>query len=159
MQGDIIDFDITGVYDREITLSHIFTPGPSPIPGVTFTPSIPGSGYSLFISHFHLEPQTNYLGNMKLILTASNGRTTECIINFDLVLPVEMTSFYSSVHGNDVTLNWTTGSESNNARFEIERTSGGSQNWNVIGIVPGSGTSSIIISENVPKENYMLTKK
>lgn len=140
--GDIIDFDITGVYDHDFILSQEFTPGPSPIPGVTFTPSIPGAGNSIFISHFHLEPQTNYLGNMKLLITASNGLTSECIINFDLILPVEMTSFYSSVNGNDITLNWITGSESNNSRFEIERTSGSSQNWNVIGTVPGSGTSS-----------------
>lgn len=142
MEGDIIDFDITGVYDHDFILSQEFTPGPSPIPGVTFTPSIPGAGNRIFISHFHLEPQTNYLGNMKLLLTASNGLTSECIINFDLVLPVEMTSFFSIVNGNNVTLNWTTGSENNNSRFEIYRTSGSTQNWNVIGTVPGSGTSS-----------------
>ncbi len=142
MEGDIIDFDITGVYDHDFILSQEFTPGPSPIPGVTFNPSIPGAGNSIFISHFHFEPQTNYSGNMKLLITASNGPTSECIINFDLVLPVEMTSFFSIVNGNDATLNWITGSESNNARFEIERTSGSSQNWNLIGTVPGSGTSS-----------------
>ncbi len=57
------------------------------------------------------------------------------------VLPVELTSFTSSVSGRDVTLNWTTTSETNNAGFEIERSS---QNgvWSSVGNVTGSGTTS-----------------
>ncbi len=164
MEGDNIDFDITGVYDHDFILSQEFTPGPSPIPGVTFTPSIPGAGNSIFISHFHFEPQTNYSGNMKLLITASNGLTSECIINFDLILPVEMTSFYSNVHGNDVTLNWTTGSENNNSRFEIERTTGSYMNWYVIGSVTGSGTTSApesysYIDRNINSGSYIYRLK
>lgn len=55
------------------------------------------------------------------------------------VLPVEMSSFISSVSGNDVTLSWTTSSEANNSGFEIERCAGNSQ-WSYIGTVRGNGT-------------------
>ncbi|MBK8549713.1 MAG: T9SS type A sorting domain-containing protein [Ignavibacteria bacterium] len=55
-------------------------------------------------------------------------------------LPVEMSSFVSSINGRDVTLNWTTVSESNNSRFEIERTIVNGQ-WSKIGSVEGNGTT------------------
>lgn len=57
------------------------------------------------------------------------------------VLPVELASFTSLVSGRDVILNWTTTSETNNAGFDVERSS---QNgvWTSVGNVTGSGTSS-----------------
>jgi len=66
----------------------------------------------------------------------------ECPINFEWPLPVELSSFTSVINGNNVTLNWQTVSEVNNARFEIEKSS--SENiWNKIGTVAGNGNSSI----------------
>ena len=56
------------------------------------------------------------------------------------VLPVEMSSFISTVIRRDVTLNWTTSSESNNMRFDIERSAAGSE-WSNIGSVQGNGTT------------------
>ncbi len=56
------------------------------------------------------------------------------------VLPVELASFTSSVNKNDVTLNWTTSSESNNAGFDIERSTNGV--WSKVGFVNGNGTST-----------------
>ena len=56
------------------------------------------------------------------------------------VLPVEMSSFISSVIRRDVTLNWTTSSETNNMRFDIERSAAGSE-WSNIGSVQGNGTT------------------
>lgn len=56
------------------------------------------------------------------------------------VFPVELASFTSSVNDNDVTLNWSTVSEINNAGFEIQRTR--DQNWERIGYVRGNGTSN-----------------
>lgn len=70
------------------------------------------------------------------------------------VVPVELTSFIASVSGNNVTLNWTTATESNNYGFEIERASssnthlsGGTsplQAWETIGFVEGNGTTTEI---------------
>lgn len=57
------------------------------------------------------------------------------------VLPVELTSFVSSVNGNSVTLNWTTGSETNNSGFDIERSATGSE-WAKVGNVSGNGTTT-----------------
>ena len=66
-------------------------------------------------------------------------------------LPVELTSFTSTVNDRNVRLNWSTAVEFNNAGFEIERriVNNGSQ-WTKIGFVEGNGTT------NEPK-NYSFT--
>lgn len=56
-------------------------------------------------------------------------------------LPVELTSFTANVIGNDVLLNWTTATETNNSGFAIERSQSESE-WTEIGFVPGFGTST-----------------
>ncbi|MEP7145826.1 MAG: T9SS type A sorting domain-containing protein, partial [bacterium] len=55
-------------------------------------------------------------------------------------LPVELSSFSSIISGRNITLNWTTASEVNNAKFEIERSVNSS--WTKIGEVQGNGTST-----------------
>ncbi|CAF3743552.1 unnamed protein product [Rotaria sp. Silwood1] len=55
-------------------------------------------------------------------------------------VPVEMETFNSNVHGNDVELNWTTTYEINNSGFDIERKLSGSD-WVKIANVIGHGTS------------------
>lgn len=57
------------------------------------------------------------------------------------VLPVELSSFTSSVNGRSATLNWLTSSENNNSGFVIERSASGNQ-WENVGFVSGSGTTS-----------------
>lgn len=71
----------------------------------------------------------------------------------DLPLPVEITSFTSSVRGESISLAWRTAAEVNNYGFDIEkkevRTSfanaaqSRSGAWTTIGFVAGSGTSNI----------------
>lgn len=58
----------------------------------------------------------------------------------DQVLPVELASFTSNVNGNNVDLAWTTSTETNNAGFDIERSSNGV--WTRIANVTGNGTTS-----------------
>lgn len=68
-----------------------------------------------------------------------------CYLNFDIVLPVELSSFTSIVYGNDVTLKWQTGSEINNSGFEIERSkivNGSVTQWIHSGFVLGNGTKT-----------------
>jgi hypothetical protein len=55
-------------------------------------------------------------------------------------LPVEMTSFTSTVTGNGVVLNWSTAYEKNNAGFNVERKLG-TGNWIDRGFVKGNGTT------------------
>jgi len=65
-------------------------------------------------------------------------------------LPVELTSFTSTVNQRNVTLKWTTEREDNNSGFEIERgetsnVKGETLNdWNKIGFVQGQGNSNTI---------------
>ena len=57
------------------------------------------------------------------------------------IIPVELTSFTSSISGNDVLLNWTTATETNNSGFTVERSQTESA-WQEIGFVPGFGTTT-----------------
>ena len=69
----------------------------------------------------------------------------------NLVLPVELSSFTSSVNENKVTLNWQTYRESNNSGFKIER-SVAKDKWINAGFVNANGNS------NEPKD-YFFTDK
>ena len=72
--------------------------------------------------------------------------TTVCVTYvIDCPLPVEMSSFTSSVTARDVNLNWTTATELNNASFEIER-SASANNWITAGTVAGNGTTTSPVS-------------
>ncbi|MBL8007752.1 MAG: T9SS type A sorting domain-containing protein [Ignavibacteria bacterium] len=69
--------------------------------------------------------------------------TTVCVVYVnDCPLPVELSSFTSTINDRDVTLNWATATEENNARFEIER-SASTNNWINVGSVAGNGNSSV----------------
>lgn len=57
------------------------------------------------------------------------------------VLPVELASFTSEVTKRDVTLKWTTSSETNNNGFDIER-SVANGSWSKVGFVSGNGSTS-----------------
>jgi hypothetical protein len=60
----------------------------------------------------------------------------------DIILPVELTSFTTVLHGTTALLNWSTATEVNNNGFEIERRAAGSSAWTKVGFVPGAGTSN-----------------
>jgi sRNA-binding regulator protein Hfq len=60
-------------------------------------------------------------------------------ISFDQNVPVELVNFSAVRNGNNVTLNWSTATETNNYGFEIERYS---DDWQKIGFVPGFGTTT-----------------
>ncbi|MBK8551951.1 MAG: T9SS type A sorting domain-containing protein [Ignavibacteria bacterium] len=61
------------------------------------------------------------------------------------LLPVELSSFSSSIIKRDVKLNWVTASETNNSGFEIERSNVRGQmsnEWTRVGSVSGNGTTT-----------------
>lgn len=70
--------------------------------------------------------------------------------NNELPLPVELASFNAAVHGNSVTLEWSTAQEIRNVGWDIERSysqsSNKNLNWEKIGFVTGSGNSSSSLS-------------
>ncbi|NUN09306.1 MAG: T9SS type A sorting domain-containing protein [Ignavibacteriaceae bacterium] len=71
-------------------------------------------------------------------LVGSGGNVIKGL--FDPSIPVELTSFSADASGQEVVLNWTTATETNNLRFEIERKPSVG-NWSKIGEVEGSGNS------------------
>ncbi|MDQ3020975.1 MAG: T9SS type A sorting domain-containing protein [Bacteroidota bacterium] len=162
-----VDFDITASdwdVGDSVTLTASFS---NPTGGsiITFTPSLPVRGNPAR-THLHFVSNGEYLGDLTILATDRTGNTTQCAIHFDFPLPVELTSFVSTIHENDVTLNWTTTAETNNERFEIERRDarGKTQDvWNKIGFVQGHGNSTEPISYsfvdreiNVGTYNYRL---
>ncbi len=56
-------------------------------------------------------------------------------------VPVELVSFSSTVNGNNIELRWVTGTETNNAGFEVQRKSE-SGSFEKIGFVEGKGTTT-----------------
>ena len=69
------------------------------------------------------------------------------LLNGDIPLPVELSSFTSETEKNNVSLSWTTSSEENNAGYDVERsmfnvqTSMFNDNWIKAGFVSGKGTT------------------
>ncbi|MCB0726390.1 MAG: FG-GAP repeat protein [Ignavibacteriae bacterium] len=105
---------------------------------------------------------SEYSGFDTIIVSADNIVDT-AYVSWDFPLPVELSSFTSSVSERNVTLNWSTTSETNNSGFDIERAVDNGQkiiengqliidSWSKAGFVEGNGTV------NEPK-NYSFTDK
>lgn len=79
-------------------------------------------------------------------------------ITYNAITSVELTSFYGKLNDKGILLDWTTTSETNNMGFEIERAwflsplIFGSQ-WEIIGFVPGNGSTSGISRYSFTDEN------
>jgi hypothetical protein len=73
-----------------------------------------------------------------------------CVV-YEWIIPVELTSFTASVNENDVTLNWSTATETNNQGFQVERSSGGE--FENIGFVEGYGTTTEIQTYSYTDKN------
>lgn len=58
----------------------------------------------------------------------------------DDIIPVELMSFTFNVRDNNVNLNWSTATETNNKGFEVQRKT--AAEWQTIGFVEGSGTTT-----------------
>lgn len=89
-------------------------------------------------SHISLSPLGQYMWAVR-----SNGGISRNSIDFPL--PVELTSFLSTISGSNVTLNWSTSTEVNNSGFDIERRVAGIETQNIwvkIGFVSGNGNST-----------------
>ena len=70
-------------------------------------------------------------------------------------LPVELVSFDARSDGEEIHLSWQTVSETDNARFEVQRTKEGHGQWHTVGRVEGAGTitesrSYQFVDQNLP---------
>ena len=91
------------------------------------TTAIPGSNYSVYI-----------IDTMNVFAAQSTGFYK---LDAPWFVPVEFLSFESFVNGSKVYLSWSTATELNNKGFEIQM-SDDNLNFEIIGFVPGFGTSS-----------------
>jgi len=74
-----------------------------------------------------------------------------CRIEWDKPLPVELTSFTTTVSGNNAILNWTTAKEVNNSGFAVERYADGI--WTEAGFVNGNGNSTLPVDYTYTDRN------
>ena len=78
------------------------------------------------------------------------------------IVPVELTSFIATAQQNSVSLNWQTATETNNSGFEMQRSQMSNVNsqmdWQVIGFVPGFGTTTEPKSYSFTDENLSAGK-
>ena len=109
--------------------------------GASMTPILPVFGTTV-TSVFSWTPVAGQEGHHQVTFYGIDecGQQTTCGMSFDVVLPVELKSFISSVSGNNVILNWSTSSEMNNSYFEIQRSSDNRNVWSTAGSVTGNGT-------------------
>jgi hypothetical protein len=85
----------------------------------------------------------NYLG--QFVGAKALNQTSFSLFSFtgiDNPLPVELSEFTSNVNRNDVKLKWTTISEHNSSKFEIERKISSGDSWNKIGSMNAAGNSA-----------------
>ena len=84
------------------------------------------------------------------------------------IIPVELTTFNATVTQNSVSLIWQTATETNNSGFEIERNEmsnvKGQTDWQVVGFIPGFGTTTepksySYVDENLSAGNYQYRLK
>ncbi|MBI5402234.1 MAG: right-handed parallel beta-helix repeat-containing protein [Ignavibacteriae bacterium] len=113
-----------------------------------------------------LNTTTNTTTKTVSITGIDNGFSSFTFTGNDSPLPVQLTSFISSVAGRDVKLTWKTESELNNAGFEIQRIKNSELNsgsWSNVGYVKSAGNSNTPVTYsfedkklNSGKYNYRL---
>ena len=159
----------TNVIGDPHTLTATVTLGGAPVVGVpvTFTaiggPCMGVIGAPVLTDNAGQASVTytcNTVGTQFITASASVGgviQTSNTVIKvwIDTPLPVELSSFSATSNGRDVTLNWTTSMEQNNAGFDIERAlvSGQELVWNRISNVSGNGTTNEIKSYSFVDRN------
>ncbi len=115
-------------------------------------PSAPGSTYAISgqaLSGLSIAQDSSLYLAWNYSVTAGTTTSNAQALGIDdffidNALPVELTSFTSTVNENKVTLKWTTATEVNNYGFEIQRLLVNSQRsaWENIGFVQGNGNSN-----------------
>ncbi len=80
-----------------------------------------------------------YIANVNTDISTPN---THSINLSNDPLPVELASFSATTNRNNVSLAWSTSSETNNQGFDVERSVAGSNTWTKVGSVAGNGTTT-----------------
>lgn len=107
--------------------------------GQNTIPLDPGQSTNFYFGISIGADQASCLANMAL-----------CETKYNIIVPVELTSFTANTAGNQIVLNWSTATEVNNWGFEIERSTANDPNWIRVGYRQGMGTTT-------QSQNYSFT--
>jgi hypothetical protein len=126
-------------------ISNVF-PG-TRIGRIRMVNSVPFAHDSVYLKYsFNINPYATKVS--AYIPPGGGGINTDITMNGDFrngvyndILPVELSTFELGVKGRDVVLNWSTETEKNSDRFEIQRSTD-SQNWEVIASVKAANLSN-----------------
>lgn len=100
------------------------------------------------------EPPLAVLAGQQYLICFSNWSsvTTNVPLQFggtaivdcqDVTLPITLVAFNAEAGAGDVLVEWSTATEANSDRFEVERTTD-QHSWDVIGVVPAAGSSNTL---------------
>jgi hypothetical protein len=128
-----------GTYDGTVFKSYqdgVFKATSSTIPSSAFNNTA-----NLIIGAGQYHFGSGKIDDIRIYNRALSGSEVSQLYGEPDPLPVELTSFNSTLHENKVLLNWNTATELNNFGFEIEKSEYNSQ-WIKVGFVEGNGTSN-----------------
>jgi len=100
-------------------------------------------------------------GDIDIAIKEYSNDKVAILLNGDSPLPVELSSFTSSVNSNSVKLNWSTSSEQYNSGFEIQRSIVKNETpdaWTKIGFTDGQGNSNTAASYTFEDKNLLSGK-
>jgi hypothetical protein len=112
----------------------------SPATNMTF--DIAATGYPSAFNAYISSSNVNIWSSVTVVKTLTGP-----------VLPVELTSFASASQGRTVVLNWSTKTEKNSDRFEVERSVVGTESWSTVGSVKAA-----VLSSSTKNYSYSDTK-
>ena len=151
----------SGTYASKFSLLTAVPPsiaaGDSALFRVKCNPAIPKPGKGN-----EMQSMTDDFENATLDITTNDPSKPTVRISLqtdDEPLPVELTSFTSSVNRNDVKLNWTTLTEINNSGFEIQRMNQReNSDWARAGFVQGNGNSTVVNNYSFEERNLATAR-
>lgn len=117
-------------------------------------------------SDFNVELNQAYTYRVRLIAMGINSPYgNEATAYVPAIVPVELLSFSSFVDDDNVTLSWTTATETNNSGFSVERrqvlsqqSSVSNEQWSSISFINGNGTTTETKSYSYKDENLSAGK-
>ncbi len=103
-------------------------------------------------------PFGNY--SMDLIVNSNDpvNPTVTVPISMELVIPVELSSLSAVTDRNNVIINWTTATETNNSGFVVERKLSTAGEWAEAGFVSGKGTTTQTSAYSFTDKNLSVGK-
>ncbi len=108
--------------------------------GVQITGSDIEGQFPLALKLIFLEPNQPSTVASQLADFEENPLTVSIMPQTIGTVPVELTTFTATVETNNVRLQWTTATETDNFGFNIQRKLQGNQMWQIVGFVEGNGT-------------------